>query len=614
MFPTPSKVSRSALSRLWLLPAIALAMLLLVWGAIAYSSAAAQNIIPGGGGTLPGDFCIEGIVINWEEKPLAGWQITLTTDLSPTLVLTTVSAPEPDEDDDEAELEKGEFVFNEDNGLPQAPGTYTVTIESRPGWEGVTPTSITFNIEVGEEDCIQIRFKMRRIVPVTVIKFDANHVGLEDWKILAAPGPGNLFAEPEKETTNISGVANFTLTPGVWIFTEHPPKQDKDGDDPREAYMPIVPPTGRQELHIDDDLPLTATLTVVFKNELVVGCIAIQKIGVIGDPPDLNGTEPVTPNAELTVPVVISPNQPLTADVNTNVVQYFGQYGVPGWGFKLLRKDGSIARQGVTDATGRLEFDNLPLGPYIIVEENRAGWNEITERKLEVNVTGNHCDLFPDPEDTTEPIDLIDPTIVFENEQDDSGFCIEGRKIDANGGYGIAGWEIEIEPVAEGGFDPGDTVTDGLGEFRFDFPRNDYRIPGAEYEICEADVDGWLPHTDTCQTVRLPEWPMGKCVQLRDFINQQVGHSESQKYNGQYGGPEDNGNGQYGNDNGPYGGPQYGNKGQQCRTYHIVKEGEGLFSIGNDYKVSPQAMIDANPDVRSDKNWYVYVGQRICIP
>lgn len=276
-------------------------------------------------------------------------------------------------------------------------------------------------------------------------------------------------------------------------------------------------------------------------------------------------------------------------------------YNVGGWGFKLLRKDGTVARQGVTDALGEIRFDNLPLGPYVLVEEDRPGWNEVSADQVDINVTGNLCD-----EDT-------DPVVEFFNEQDDSGFCIEGRKVDANGGYGIFGWEITIKPLDEGGYDPANVTTNGVGEFQIDFPRDDYRIPGAQYEICEAEQDGWLPHTPTCQTVRLPEWP-GACVQLEDFVNQQVGHTESQDH-----GKPDGGKGYDGKD-GPDGGhdrgPDGGHDGGdiKCSTYHEVKAGEGLYDIGAQYKKSPQEMLDANPDVRKGNELWVYVGQRICIP
>ena len=594
MFPTQSKVNRT--SRLWLLPVVALAMLLVGYAVFAASTAQAQ--------TPAGDICIEGLVIDWEEKPLAGWEITLTSSISGFIPTSTVSAPAPDEDDPEyyskkskkypyeypevdPDFEKGEFEFSEDTIADSIPGpggaqagTYTVTIETREGWEGVTPTTISFPIEVGDDGCAKIRFKMRRIVVVTVYKIDADHIPLGDWRIKAVPGPGNLFASPQEEETEVStttapitgtdgvsptvivtgGTAVFTLTPGLWIFTEMAPKQDMD--EARNSYVPVVPPNGRQELLIPDDLDADETLTVVFKNELVTGCFVVRKLGLI-------------------------------PDTTTSVSALAPEYSVAGWGFKLLRKDGTVARQGVTDGSGEIRFDNLPLGPYVIVEEDRPGWNEVSADQLDINVTGNLCD------------DDTDPVVEFRNEQDDSGYCIEGRKVDANGGYGIFGWEITIKPLDEGGYDPANVTTDGVGEFQIDFPRNDYRIPGAQYEICESEQDGWLPHNPTCQTVRLPEWP-GACVQLEDFVNQQVGHTESQ----------DGGKGEPGK-GGPDGGrPDGGKDGGdiKCSTYHEVKAGEGLFSIGAKYDKTPQQMLDANPDVRKGNELWVFVGQRICIP
>lgn len=603
MFPTQSKVNRT--SSLWLLPVVALALLLVGYAVFAASTAQAQ--------TPSGDVCVEGLVIDWEEKPLAGWVISLTNEISPDVTITTVSAPKPERDHQyydpkkskkypyaypevDPDFEKGEFKFSESD-IAEAfggavTGLYTATIETRPGWEGVTPTTIDFPIEVGEDGCVKIRFKMRRIVVVEVYKIDANHIPLGDWKISAVPGPGNLFATPQKEETSepftqeatitttviidgeptevvttttiiTGGQAVFTLTPGLWIFTESAPKQDMD--EAPNAYVPVVPPNGRQELLIEDDLdPADEPLRLVFKNELVTGCFIVRKVGII----------PTDPTTALPVSG-LSPS-----------------FNVAGWGFKLLRKDGSVARQGVTDARGELRFDNLPLGPYVIVEEDRPGWDEITARRLDIMVDGNYC---------TEGNELV---VEFENVQDDSGFCIEGRKIDANGGYGIFGWEISIKPLDEGGYDPANVFTNGLGEFRFDFPRNDYRIPGAKYEVCEQAQDGWLPHTETCQIVRLPEWP-GACVQLEDFVNQQVGHSESLEH-GKHQGGHDQGKGGYydGHNNGAI----------KCSNYHVVKAGEGLYEIGAQYKVSPQAMLDANPDVRKGDQLWVYVGQRICIP
>jgi hypothetical protein len=90
MFPTQSKVYR--FGSLWLLPVIALAMLLVGYAVFASTTAHAQ--------TVSGDVCVEGIVIDWQEKPLEGWVITLTSDISGFTPITTTSAPEPDEDNE----------------------------------------------------------------------------------------------------------------------------------------------------------------------------------------------------------------------------------------------------------------------------------------------------------------------------------------------------------------------------------------------------------------------------------------------------------------------------------------------------------------------------------
>jgi len=620
-------------------------MLLVGYAVFAASTARAQTPV--------GDVCVEGLVINWKEEPLEGWVVTLTSDIPgfPALGITTTSAAEPDEDDPneygnnnngkyakksypypvvDPALEKGEFKFSEDaianaNTLSGAAefGTYTVTIESRAGWEGVTPTTLGFDIESGQDGCIKIRFKMRQIVRVDAYKIDADHQPLSDWIIRAIPGPGNLFASPQEEETSATsvltpaatisdtdvltgGIASFTLTPGLWIFTEQAPEPDEG--DPRNSYQPVVPPAGRQELLIADDV--TGTLRIVFKNELVTGCFIVEKLADTTNAGDV-------PTASALGPT----------------------YGVAGWGFKLLRKDGTVARQGVTDGLGRLRFDNLPLGPYNLVEEDRPGWESVLDSELEVDVSYNGCD--PDAPDGEQ-------IVHFENRQNESGFCIEGRKIDANGGWGLAGWEMALDPLDEGGVDVANVFTEYDGTFQFDLPSDDYRVPGAEYQVCELGQDGWLAHNPTCQTVRLPEWP-GACVKLEDFVNQQVGHSESEYKNPEYpqgksdypsNGPDssypsnspDNSypsNSQDSNypsnspdssypSNGPQqgsqSGPEYGQQGgQQCSTYHVVQAGEGLYDIGRQYQKSPQQMIDANPSVSGD-DMVIYVGQSICIP
>lgn len=538
MFPN-RKQQRVVTSRMFVLPALVVALMLVGSAVFAFSTVQAQ-------GTPAGDYCVEGVVINWEEQPLADWEVILTTPGG--AQISKLSAPKPESDDDD---DKGTFKFEAPDDFIAEPGIYTATVTVQPGWSGVTPTSFSFPIDAGRDGCVRIRFKLRQDVPVTVFKIDADHNPLPNWTIDAIPGPSNLFAEPQSEDTGVDGSVVFTLTPGIWIFSERQPAPEDDGGRP-PSYNNVLPPSGRHQLEVraleEGDPPYI----VVFKNEFKDnGCVVVRKFAT-SEGADGGFLEAIDDTGAL-------------------------GFGAGGWGFQLLRKDGSIERDGVTDAEGYLKWENLPYGPYVIVEEDRAGWTENTPKAIEVNVTGSDC-----------------VTQSFSNTQDDSGFCIEGYKLDANGNYGIPNWEIKIKPLADGGYDPDNVFTDGLGKYVINFPANDYRIPGSEYEVCEDDVDGWLPHTPTCQTIKLPLHP-GACVQALDFVNQQVGHSESLKHNDSKGGPSMGGN-------------------VSCRTQHVVKAGEGLFSIGAHYDVSAQAMVDANPSVRSNNDFWVFVGQSICIP
>ena len=341
-------------------------------------------------------------------------------------------------------------------------------------WEGVTPTTIKVPFEYGADECVRIRFKLRELVYVTAIKMDSEHKLLEDWTLIATPGPENYFAEEYDGDTNEFGEVLFILTPGHWIFTEEPP-EDADYD-----YAPIIPVTGKMELDLEsaddrdgfiyeEDENLRNDYFVRFKNELVNGCIEVTKVD--------NGS------------------------TITDTGYFTDSWPLAGWEISVLRNDGSEAAFGYTDASGKVKFEYLPYGPYTIREETRPGWEAVSPNVLDVTVSDNTCQV-----------------IEFKNEQADTGFCIEGVKLDANGKYGLANWEIEANPMSKGGYEPDNVFTDGLGKFKFEFPTDDYRIPGSQYKVCEDDdVDGWLPHTSTCFTVTLPKhrWRMCPGSRLR---------------------------------------------------------------------------------------------------
>ena len=425
--------------RVWLLPSVAL--LLVVTALFTFSSVAnAQDTSP------TGKFCVEGIVIDWEEEPMADVGIVLTYPIAGGGVYTVTTESATDDDDD---LEEGEFEFKDlDEATPPAvPGYYTATVQVPTDgyWTGVTAETFSFYIGDQEDDCVRIRFKLKELVNVTVYKIDANHIPLQDWTIDAIPGKGNLFAEAKDEDTDVNGMVQFSLTPGIWIFRERAPEPE-NGEHP-DPFQPVVPKTGEMEVDVQRVSGDDPEYILVFKNEFIDdGCVTIRKFGLC-EPGD---------------------QREFCLDVDQEEEGTDVGYGVAGWGFKLVRKDGSVARQGVTDAEGYITFDNLPLGPYTIVEEERPGWDNVTYSKLNIDIlsqaaqkelTGKACKEVP-----------------VMNEQDDSGYCIEGYKLDANGLYGLPGWEIKFDPVDEGGYDTDSVYTDGLGYYKFQLPDDDYRI------------------------------------------------------------------------------------------------------------------------------------------
>ena len=492
--------------------ALVLALLLLLPVATVYAGdAGASPVTP-----TNSDICVEGTVIDHEENPLDDGRIVTAT-------MGGVSiAAAVDED--------GEFSF--EDGL--TPGVWTFAIDvvkEGEEWEAVTPASFAVELAYGNDNCYQIRFKLRRLITVIVTKIDENHNRLIDWRITAKPGAGNPFAINYEETTDSNGEAIFRLSEGKWIFTEAPPEDDDD-----LAYTPVVPLTGAQELTVEAPGPYE----IRFKNRLnVAGCINVLKQDV---PPDGSNDTP---------------------------------FPLQGWRISLYRADDSLVTTGLTGADGEIEFSDLPYGPYTVVEEERVGWAAATASSYDV-------ELSPDNSSCVQ--------VTFDNAQADPEYCIEGRKIDANGSIGLPGWTITADPLDNGDEEPADVVTDGLGMYKFTFSGNDYRVPGSSYRVCEDydDVDGWVPVSATCYTVKIPT-AAGSCAVVPDFVNKQVGHSVSTS-------------------------TTTSTSSGSCRVTHVVKKGDSVYGVAAKYGVSASAMLNANSWVRNTKNLYIYPGQKLCVP
>ena len=136
----------------------------------------------------------------------------------------------------EAKNEAGQSVFAdvdsagyfEFTDLPV--GTYNFRLQLPAGWDGIVPeaelgaiaeTGMTKLVE--KDGCYRIVFKIRRLFNLTVIKWEEllDNTVQEgaDWEIVATPVK-DPFVQPQTETTDATGKALFTLTPGKWIITE----------------------------------------------------------------------------------------------------------------------------------------------------------------------------------------------------------------------------------------------------------------------------------------------------------------------------------------------------------------------------------------------------------
>jgi hypothetical protein len=516
--------------------------------------------------------CVTGSVITWDEYPLYNpypeldeedrpqnyWVIEYFPKDDPSSIYTTTTNYDPDFD---TAAEKAMFKLDPGN---LTVGTWVFRIQLVNEWVGVTRTEFEVPIDFGETKCQQIRFKLKRPVPVIVYKIDDLHNPLEDWEMKASPHSDNWFAIPVTGTTDAAGVTPpLLLTDGMWNFTEKSPKDT--------IYHPIMPASGEQELAVSwtewaygtkdpnsysEQIPLEqrSPIQLRFKNYITEkGCIEAFKYDV---PPEQAG-----------VP---------------------GSFGLPDWQITLKKMNGQVVATKYTDATGKVKFENLAFGPYLVVEQRMNGWDPATSTSFEVEVKTD--------KDSCQQVE-------FYNKQD-WPYCIQGRKVDTNGLVGIPGWKITIRPLDKGGAEPIKdeiswfdddnnktfTYTDGLGDYRFNFPTDDYRVPGGKYEICEEEKDGWLPHTSLCQTVYVPTHP-GACAKAWDFENQQVGHWETVVY----------------------GRPSEPTSDGSC-TYVTAQPGDSLCGIGAAYGVSCGAMFSANTWIYSRPNHYLYSGDQVCVP
>lgn len=406
-------------------------------------------------------------------------------------------------------------------------GNWNFAIQLQNGWQPVTAASFEAPIRYGLTTCQVIRFKVRQAISVTVRVIDTDYAPLSGWSVQAAPGPNNDFALAQQTASDANGEAIFTLSPGKWVFTDQAPANI--------TAITVAPPTGAQQ-----ELSVTAPgpYTIVFMHQVdkkPKGCIDVL-------------VEAVPPEG-----------------VNQ------ARFGLPGVAVHLLRADNSPLKEAPTDALGRITFSALPPSSYVVRATLPAGWEPDTPTTFGVTIAdADAC-----------------AAVLYYTRRMPAAYCIVGRVLDANGSVGLPNWNISAAPTNPNGYKPEVVRTNGLGDFRIDFPLHDERIPGSAYSICAEGVVGWPAHNATCQRISL-SGQAGTCTNLPvPFVVQQAGHAVPEQ-------------------------PEVPT--DQCWKTHIVQRGESLYGIGARYGVRPLDMLSANPWVRTQPNLYLYIGQNVCVP
>ncbi|MBV7328696.1 LysM peptidoglycan-binding domain-containing protein [Chloroflexi bacterium TSY] len=291
---------------------------------------------PGGGGTIPPphNVCVTGTVLNHQDQPVsAGWVIVATPrrpsgELDPPAAVHTVSKPD------------GTFQYQ----VGLYPGTWQFRLVLQNGWEAVTPHQVDLILSENTSNCKIIHFRVEQRVIVQVLKIDEDQTPLPSWGIRAEPGPSNQFAQSVERTTGADGIATFRLTPGSWTFIEYAP----DG----LLFEPLIPQSGIQQLIVEPPGPLD----IRFQNRIIAqtGCIDVYKYEV--------------PQAGEQA------------------------YGLPGWRITLQdAEDKALVDETLTDAMGHLRFNDLALGLYLVLEEERAGWSPVAPSSHQVRVSQGQC-------------------------------------------------------------------------------------------------------------------------------------------------------------------------------------------------------------------------------
>lgn len=200
---------------------------------------------------------VQGWVINHRELPVDGART------SPPLQLTATSAGGAT-----ATASVGaDGFFSFDNLTPDV---WNFSLQLPQDWDGIVPLTPRAGLAStgctalpGRQKPYLIVIKIRRLFDVTALKWEELADGTvrpgADWQITFKPA-NDPFAVKQARTTDASGAANFTVTPGAWIIYERV----------KPGWSPVTPPS--ITLRLDQYAEPGALDPVIFKNR-VPACV-----------------------------------------------------------------------------------------------------------------------------------------------------------------------------------------------------------------------------------------------------------------------------------------------------------------------------------------------------
>ena len=309
-----------------------------------------------------------------------------------------------------------------------AVGDWNFMMQLPQDWAGIVPeadrgalaeTGSTYLEKRDSKHCHVVVFKIKREFDVTVLKWEESQDGTVAASARAGRSRPPRRATPspikQTETTDASGAAVVTLTPGKWLIAETVMK----------GWTPVTPSS--VYLTLDQYARSGATDPVIFKNRepICYASITVEKNG-------------------------------LGTDANGGSV-WLGP--LAGWHITLSRPDGKIYPiTQATDGSGKTTFDKLTPGVYNVKETVQPGWEALSPNPQQVVIR-----------------DCEEASVLFENLEVVGELQIKGRKLFrawekpyAGQTVGLSGWLITATLK---GTDPEvyvTTLTDGIGNYSFD--------------------------------------------------------------------------------------------------------------------------------------------------